>query len=357
MKVSVIIPVYNAENYLEKCLNSILEQKLRELEVILIDDASTDRSGVMCDKYAQKHTFVTAHHVNRAGAGSARNTGLQLAKGEYIVFADADDFLHGDSTISRMADLLDQTGADIAVGNYKRLWDGVLLDATKHDVYSKEDREQKNFRYAGFFSVGNLSYVWGKMYRRSFLEKHQIRFGSYDYAEDKMFNFVCYIERAKYVFLDDVTYVYRKNSASISNQYRANSVGCWMKIATDTQNYLEKTGKEAVYADLVAFSINFAAFFDGKMQYRNAGNQSKEVKELLNEYGKFPLANRYFCEMAKGKYLNGVKSAGWKLMMWGFSLLMHMRAYSLLAFGIKCLIDFRIDEILSDTGLKRQKNK
>ena len=83
----------------------------------------------------------------------------------------------------------------------------------------------------------------------------------------------------------------------------------------------------------------------------------KVVKELLNEYGKFPLANRYFGEMAKGKYLDGVKSAGWKLMMWGFSLLMHMRAYSLLAFGIKCLIDFRIDEILSDTGLKRQKNK
>lgn len=357
MKVSVIIPVYNVEKYLEECLNSILGQNYKDLEIILINDISTDRSGVICDEYAKKYTYVKNFHVNKSGVGNARNQGLQLAKGEYVVFVDADDFLYGDSTISRMVNLLDQTGADIAVGNYQRLWDGVFMDATKHDTYSKEDREQKKFRYAGFFSVGTLSYVWCKMYRRSFLEKHQIRFGSYDYAEDKMFNFLCYIEQAKYVFLDDVVYVYRKNNASVSNQYRKKSVECWMKIAADTQNYLEETGKEAAYADLVAFSINFAAFFDGKMQYRNAGNQRKVVKELLNEYGKFPLANRYFGEMAKGKYLDGVKSAGWKLMMWGFSLLMHMRAYSLLAFGIKCLIDFRIDEILSDTGLKRQKNK
>ena len=130
-----------------------------------------------------------------------------------------------------------------------------------------------------------------------------------------------------------------------------------MQIASDTQEYLKLRAKETVYGDLVAFVINFAAFFDGKMQYRNAGNQSKAVKELLKEYGRFPLANKYFRDIARGKCLSGVKSFGWKVMMWGFALLMHMRAYFLLAFGIRLLIDLRIDDMLSDTGLKRSRNK
>lgn len=125
-KVSVIIPVYNAERYLRQCVDSVLSQTLRELEVILVDDGSVDRSGEICDEYARANGRVRVIHKQNGGAGFARNAGLESAKGEYVTFLDSDDYIDPDmyAVMYRRAK---EAQADICCCGMRRVKDGVIL--------------------------------------------------------------------------------------------------------------------------------------------------------------------------------------------------------------------------------------
>ena len=111
----------------------------------------------------------------------------------------------------------------------------------------------------GFFSAGMLSYVWGKLYRREFLEQHELRFRDYVYAEDKMFSMQCYVREPVYAFVRETGYIYRKNEASVSYRYREDFRKCWPQIAHDLESFLEKQ-RRTEYEDLVRYTIFFAAF-------------------------------------------------------------------------------------------------
>ena len=191
--ISVIVPVYNAKQFLPECVESILMQQYPKWELLLVDNGSTDGSRELCEQYAAENENIHALHQAGGGASAARNAGLKEAAGEYIVFADADDYLANADVLSDMAQALEENAADIVVGNYKRLWKDSLLPAKSHTVFRGFDRESAAFRFQGFFSAGILSYVWCKMYRRSFLEKNALQFAGYTYAEDKLFNFSCYV--------------------------------------------------------------------------------------------------------------------------------------------------------------------
>ena len=95
-KVSIIVPVYNVEKYVERCIESIIKQSYKNLEIILIDDGSKDNSGKICDEYAEKDNRIKVIHKKNGGLSDARNTGLNIADGEYICFIDSDDYIHKD---------------------------------------------------------------------------------------------------------------------------------------------------------------------------------------------------------------------------------------------------------------------
>ena len=111
--VSIIVPIYNKEKYLEKCLDSILGQTYRDLEIILVDDGSTDNSLAICQRYAEKDPRIKIYHKPNGGVSSARNLGLEKSTGTLISFADPDDSLHAEC-IERLKRVLDETGAEIA---------------------------------------------------------------------------------------------------------------------------------------------------------------------------------------------------------------------------------------------------
>lgn len=352
-KVTVIVPVYNAGEYLEECIGKLLKQKASLYKLLLIDNGSTDGSRELCEKYAREHENIRVLYQEEKGASAARNMGLEQAEGEYVVFVDADDYILGDNTLESMAELLDKSGADIAVGNYLRLWNNKMLPAKFNGEFSKSDRDSSGFWFEGFFSGGILSYVWCKMYRLSFLKKHMIVFGDYSYAEDKMFNFRCYLCRAKYVFLEKLVYVYRKNDTSISYGYREDSCKCWMQIAKDLQKILAKRGLEEEYSGLTANTIFFAVFFDAKMRYLHEGKKLSAVKSVLAEYRSYALAKKYFAEFASGKRIKEIPSRMWRVMILGFSVAMAGKWDTLLALCIKMLVAAKVDELLSDTGHRR----
>lgn len=350
-KVSIIIPIYNAEKYLTETIESIICQTVQSWELVLVDNMSKDKSMEICKRYAGKYPNVHVYEEKKAGCSYARNRGMKEATGDYIVFVDADDYLKDKFVIEGWIGALKKERADIVIGNYERLWNERLLPANEHKIFSLKDRESEAFRFQGFFSAGNLSYIWGRAYRADFLKKNKIIFQPLEYAEDKLFNIECYMKQAKYAFVDDVGYVYRKNAESISYQYKPNSCQCWLKIAHRTEK-LAKESKKREYLGIVRYLIAFAAFFDAKMEYVEKRKSLKATINLLKEYKKDELAKRCFKDLAHGKQLNQIDSRMWEFMLKGFAFAMNLNLYGGLAIGIKMLIDLRIDERLSDTGVR-----
>lgn len=352
-KISVIIPVYNAEKYLRETLDSIIKQSYENWEIILVENGSKDKSPEIIREYEEKYSEIRMIKGPGKGPGPARNRGLKLAKGEYIVFADADDYLPDTEIFRKYISLAEPTGADIVVSNYARLWNDKVLSAAKHETFALCSPLSEEFRFQGFFSVGTLSYVWGKLYRSEFLKKNQIIFSDISYAEDKLFNMQCYICDAKYIFLEDIGYIYRKNDVSVSWQYRPDSAENWFKIAYELKGWIEKKQKDpAEYACFTRYLIFFAAFFDAKMEYMQHKKSLRAIRKVLKKYGTNPVGKKVFHELADRKRPLKLKQKMWKIMIRSFSLGMKKQWYMLMAAGIKILITQRVDERLSDTGMR-----
>ena len=183
-KISIIIPVYNAEDYLERCIQSILAQNFSSYEVILVDDGSTDSSALICDRYsATDPRFRTIHKPN-GGVSSARNAGISLAKGEYLMFVDSDDMLLPDAIESLMEKAY-ATGADIVEGN---------------------------------FNVGStFGFVCGKVIRAELFS--HLCFPSGYWFEDTIVAFFLYPLCQRIEYCDGVHYYYRHTSNSIMHSY------------------------------------------------------------------------------------------------------------------------------------------
>ena len=344
--ISIIIPVYHCETYLKDALDSVLNQTFSDYEILLIDSNPENEKSQIAKKYTNKYSNVYLFENDILGAGTPRNIGVQHAKGEYLLFMDADDFLPTNDILEAYVKEMDTKNCDILVGNYMRLWDGKYLQAKSHALFSKYTRNDENFVFKGFFSVGTLSYVWAKLYRKEFIVKNHIHFKSLMYAEDKLFNIECYFHNPKYNFIDKNVYVYRKNDDSISYQYRPNPFRDWFSIC----NVITSYNKDSSFIDYILF---FAAFFDSKMEYEEHHCSLKAIKNMLKIYGTNPYGKKSFKKLSTFQHLKSLDDSMWKMMMFCFSLAMHFKFYSLISFGLKFLVDCKTDERLSDTGKRK----
>ncbi len=186
-RLSIIIPVYNAEEYLDRCLESIFEQTFASYEVILVDDGSTDSSPMICDRYSATDSRFRTIHKPNGGVSSARNAGINLAKGEYLMFVDSDDALLPDSLDRMMEGVVDE---DIIIGGYTAFIGGV----PGKEVLPKVSRSYKGEEMNSFFednirrNCEMLDAPWSKMFRRKTIG--DLRFcEDLSYAEDKLFVF------------------------------------------------------------------------------------------------------------------------------------------------------------------------
>ena len=174
--VSVIIPVYQVEKYLDRCISSVLAQSHRELEIILVDDGSTDRCPAMCDLWKARDSRVVVIHQENGGLSKARNVGLKIAKGEIIGFVDSDDWIEPNMVELLLSALL-ETGADIAVGRIKSFTENsddivyTQLKSTERKLYSAEEALR---RLLLFVKESICSGVWNKLYRRSVISDIEV---------------------------------------------------------------------------------------------------------------------------------------------------------------------------------------
>ena len=205
-KISIVIPVYNAELYLEECLNSVVVQNFNEYEIVIVDDGSADRSGEICDRYAQKHENISAIHQKNRGASAARNAGIREAKGRYIAFVDADDTVEENYLGKLYMDM--QPDGFVACSLNKR------KNQAERKVLSPAEAQ-----ISVFSENGMLGFPFGKVFDRDLILEKNIFFQE-DIAicEDMLF-VIEYISAVKgpIVWKDACGYNYRLNPTSALN--------------------------------------------------------------------------------------------------------------------------------------------
>lgn len=211
--VSVIVPAYNAERFLSRCVDSILNQTYENIELILIDDGSVDRTGGICDGYAGSDSRVIVIHQQNRGVSAARNAGIDRSSGSYLMFVDADDALLPDSVEILLAEIL-LADADIAACASHRLSDGEAVPAGQSGggrrILEGLESLENSLRGRGYTFA-----VWAKMFRRAFVADVRFPEGKRVH-EDSFFLFECFCKQPRMLLCDRYVYVYYVTADSAS---------------------------------------------------------------------------------------------------------------------------------------------
>lgn len=212
--ISIIVPIYNAEQYLHRCVDSILAQSHTDFELLLIDDGSKDSSGAICDEYAARDCRVRVFHKENGGVSSARNLGLDNAQGEYITFCDADDYV-GEDWLAAYGEAI-SNNVDLAIQGYYAI-DGDNTVEKNLSSCQGNTIEAKRQLITSLMSQGMYGYLWVKLFRRAIIDKHAIRFDTQStFREDEQFFSECLEYTSSFIYTDRVGYYYIVPPASKS---------------------------------------------------------------------------------------------------------------------------------------------
>ena len=232
-KISVIVPVYNVETYLERCVESILQQTYAHFELILINDGSTDSSGMICENLASRHENIKVYHLENAGVSNARNTGIKLATGAWITFIDSDDFVTKDY-LATLASAAEGGNVGFVIAPLHHIKNGIVTDLPSHsgktELWSTEEtmKELLMTTKTSFFPVA-------KLFKRGLLADEKFN-TDYHLAEDALFLTEFLLKtRCNSVFIDKPIYYYdhREGSATTSvNQHVFDTIEVYKRIIT-----------------------------------------------------------------------------------------------------------------------------
>lgn len=227
-KVSVIVPVYNVEQYLDECIESLVQQTYSNIEILLVDDGSTDNSGYKCDQWREKDQRITVFHKENEGLGFTRNYGMERANGRFVVFIDSDDYVKTDM-IEKMMNEQKKCNADTVIAGWQGVADGKVcyLDEYPYEIYNGNDNKYKLLpRFIGSrpdCRDGLFQTACAKLYSLEIIRKYDLRFVSErEYqSEDMVFQFDYFRYCKRTVVSSETPYYYRRNMMSLTKSYKA----------------------------------------------------------------------------------------------------------------------------------------
>lgn len=279
MKISVIVPVYNTEKYLNKCIDSILAQTFTDFELLLVDDGSTDNSGFICDEYAKKDKRVKVFHKENGGVSRARNLGIDNAQGEYLSFIDSDDYIRPEMYAELIA-IADKYGVDLVSSDIE-LNGQVLTNQTP--CLRKLEKEEIHNKVLPYFTISNNSGAGAyttMLIRRSVLIENDVRFyEDFAFQEDLMFVINVYANISSMFYLPKTFYEYTSHPTGLYAAYRKIDGENFIKARLIILSLIEKYD---ISIDRLNFDVgylyNITWFTFRTLRLKD----KKEKKELIN---------------------------------------------------------------------------
>ena len=269
-KVSIIVPVYKAEKYLRRCVDSILAQTFRDWECILVDDGSPDGSGAICDDYAAKDPRITVIHKENGGVSSARNMALDKILGKWLTFVDSDDCLYPNA-LQRWVDVAEKNNLDLIQCHFNREYkEGQVVNDETEVLSAPQYADAENY----------LTCVWGTLFTTSIVKEHSLRFDeNVRLGEDQIFllNYMQYCSRIQRI--GDVLYFYRDNDQSAVNnsnpEYEMASVSAFKELKSNNP-----IAKKRCDTMMFNWFMSLTVFSDTPLQHINELFSNVEIEYL-----------------------------------------------------------------------------
>lgn len=266
--ISIVVPIYNTQDYLKECIESIINQTYKNLEIILVDDGSTDNSGKICDEFAENDNRIKAYHKKNGGFSDTRNYGISKATGKFIEFVDSDDMM-SPKMVEILYDKITKSDADIALcshfvlkgSKYKQdATDGKTINYTNmNDVVINSQND--DIIYTGLEATKEFllddkirAYVWNKMFKRSLFD--EIRFDVGRVYEDQLITPKLFLKAKKVVYSDIPLYFYRQREGSFMQSVTTEKKLKYINVALDMNKYVLDNVKDNEIKKYTNFNIS-----------------------------------------------------------------------------------------------------
>lgn len=304
---SIVVPAYNEERYLSSCVESLQNQTLKDIEIVIVDDGSTDKTGQIADWYARQDSRIRVVHKQNAGLGPARNTGMSCAHGKYIGFADSDDWAEPEM-FEKLYARAEQTQADMVFTGVKTVRRGLVTEVHEQfDVDHVLSDDQSLFEYRRhYYGFGRTrsemkqipGYVWDGGFKRSFIEQHQLQFQNV-LSEDEVFLISAFQVAKTVAFIPGTLYCYRRDDqASITNSFKPKDVQSFFanmrairRLIDNEPGVYKQESMTRWYRHVIDLSRALVHRIESsslssseKSRYTSKANQNPMLKEACSHY-------------------------------------------------------------------------
>lgn len=293
-RVSVIVPVYQVEAYLPRCIDSILAQTFSDFELILVNDGTRDNCPAIMDAYAQRDARIRQIHKKNGGLSSARNAGLDIAKGEYVVFIDSDDYVEP-ALLEDAVRAADESGADQVLWNYRLVDDQKVHGAYLSfgdEVIDIDGMGLANYFYHYWMPYKHGQEAWSKLYRREIIEENRLRFAPNDevFAEDTLFSAMYLLHTHRIAALSKPYVYYVQRGDSLMAMKKPNLARRLMTLSVRLTDYAKACGKGRAlknvlpvlcYDKLITKGIRLDPDVSDVYAAMEAGLKSETLQKLL----------------------------------------------------------------------------
>lgn len=285
--ISVIIPVYNVEKYLNKCITSVVEQTYKNLEIIIVDDGSTDQSPEICDEWKKRDSRIQVVHSSNGGAGKARNTALDMATGDYVTFVDSDDYIAPQMYQVLLEQFYD--GIGIVECNYSMVYDDSEEFKEERKIYKIHTYSAMEAMYENINDHIFRQLIWNKMYRKDVIKG--IYFPTGKKIDDEFWTYQAIGNASKLIYMDQKLYAYRQQEQSVMHLLDAKKRLEALKAKEERHKYICK-----FMPQLKTESLNnlwFTCIYQGQrvLKDKNKENLKSVYPQIKRFIKKYPQTN------------------------------------------------------------------
>lgn len=304
IKISVVVPVYNVEQYLKDCINSILVQSYSNLQIILIDDGSTDKSGQLCDEFAKTDERIQVYHQNNQGMSVARNNGIKMAIGDYIGFVDSDDIIHP-KMYEHLLKALKNSGSDMAIC-HELPFEKEMCQFKDYDELQIENIEDIPQFATHFMSdwTGPANFAWNKLYKKEIFSNLTFPIGRK--MEDIYLAADILARVSKVVWVKERLYGYRQRQGSVMNSKQNDVYKYWAEAIMHQLEVMHKLDIPEIAKQYDSYALRTLAVI--QLQAQNAGLKEgsaivrQSFCQLYKEVNKIDLSIKDRCVVFMARY-------------------------------------------------------